>query len=166
MILKFTNITSAVLLVVFTFFSCKEKTSEYVAASSAKDNIFASTAQIPDNHFLGDQSCKTCHASQFKLWQGSHHDKAMQVVSDSSILGDFNNGLACVRKNNKYGYINKKNEIIIPIIYDSALPFIEKKAIVKKDGRSFIINCKGKEKKNISKPYLWLERNELIRFAE
>lgn len=91
MILKFTNIASAVLLVVFTFFSCKEKTSEYVAASSAKDNIFASTAQIPDNHFLGDQSCKTCHASQFKLWQGSHHDKAMQVVSDSSILGDFNN---------------------------------------------------------------------------
>ncbi|PQJ32559.1 hypothetical protein BST92_11765 [Nonlabens arenilitoris] len=83
-----------------------------------------------------------------------------------NFLGDFNNGLACVRKNNKYGYINNKNEIIIPIIYDSALPFKEKKAIVKKDGMSFIINNKGKEIKNISKPYLWLERNKLIRFAE
>jgi len=83
-----------------------------------------------------------------------------------NLLGDFNNGLASVRKNNKYGYINKKNEIIIPIIYDSALPFIEKQAIVKKDEMSFIINDKGKVIKNISKPYLWLERNELIRFAE
>jgi len=90
-ILKLTNIASAFLLVVFTLFSCKEKTPEYVAVSDDIDNVFASTAQIPDNHFLGDQSCKACHANQFKLWQGSHHDKAMQVVSDSSVLGNFNN---------------------------------------------------------------------------
>lgn len=83
-----------------------------------------------------------------------------------NFLGDFNCGLASVRKNNKYGYINKKNEIIIPIIYDSALPFKEKYTIVKKDEISFIINIKGNKRKNISKPYLWLERNKLIRFAE
>ncbi|GAA4954822.1 tetratricopeptide repeat protein [Algibacter agarivorans] len=53
--------------------------------------VFTSTKQIPDNHFLGDETCKTCHADQFKSWQGSHHDKAMQVVSDSSVIGNFNN---------------------------------------------------------------------------
>ena len=25
-----------------------------------------------------------------KDWQGSHHDKAMQLVSEESVLGDFN----------------------------------------------------------------------------
>jgi hypothetical protein len=82
-----------------------------------------------------------------------------------NFMGDFNNGLASVRKNKKYGYINTKNKIIIPIIYDKALAFKEKQAIVKKDEMSFIINSKGKVIKNISKPYLWLERDELIRFA-
>ena len=81
-------------------------------------------------------------------------------------MGDFNNGLAAVRKGDKYGYINNKNEIIIPIIYDSALPFKENKAIVKKDGISFIINTNGEEIKNISEPYLWLDRDNLIRFAK
>lgn len=73
-----------------TLFSCKEKESKYVAASGDSKNGFASTAQIPDEHFLGDQTCKECHADQFKAWQGSDHDKAMQEVSDTSILGDFN----------------------------------------------------------------------------
>ncbi|WP_339628401.1 WG repeat-containing protein [uncultured Maribacter sp.] len=83
-----------------------------------------------------------------------------------NFMGDFNNGLAAVRKGDKYGYINNKNEIIIPILYDSALPFKENKAIVKKDGISFIINTKGEEIKNISEPYLWLDRDNLIRFAK
>jgi hypothetical protein len=33
------------------------------------------------------------------------------------------NGLAQVKLNNKYGMINKKNEIIIPIIYDYIYSF-------------------------------------------
>ena len=44
--------------------------------------------------------------------------------------------------------------------------FKENKAIVKKDGISYIINTKGKIIKNIFEPYLWLERNNFIRFAE
>jgi tetratricopeptide (TPR) repeat protein len=76
---------------VFTLFSCKEKEAKYVPTSNETENIFASTEQIPDDHFLGDKTCKECHADQFKSWQGSDHDKAMQIVSDSSIIGDFNN---------------------------------------------------------------------------
>ena len=89
--MKFINTTVAALCITSILFSCKEKEAKYVAASSESENVFASTAKIPDNHFLGDQTCKECHANQFNLWQGSHHDKAMQEVSDSSILGDFNN---------------------------------------------------------------------------
>ncbi|MCL5130316.1 multiheme c-type cytochrome [Algibacter sp. L4_22] len=88
--MKLPNTTIVILFMVFALFSCKEK-SKYVPTSNKTDNVFASTEQIPDNHFLGDQTCKECHADQFKLWQGSDHDKAMQEVSDSSILADFNN---------------------------------------------------------------------------
>ncbi|MEP1487216.1 MAG: tetratricopeptide repeat protein [Algibacter sp.] len=88
--MKFSNIIPTVLLIIF-FSSCKEKESKYVSVTGETETVFTSTKQIPDNHFLGDEACKTCHANQFKLWEGSHHDKAMQIVSDSSILGDFNN---------------------------------------------------------------------------
>lgn len=83
-----------------------------------------------------------------------------------NLSGDFYNGLALVKKDNNYGFINKENKIIIPIIYDNALPFKDKKTIVLKDRICFFINQKGKMIKRLSKPYLWTERDELIRFAE
>ena len=83
-----------------------------------------------------------------------------------NFLGDFHNGLALVKKDKKFGYINKYNEIIIPIIYDNALPFKDNSTLVQKDGLVFFIDQKGKKLKRISKPFLWNERNGLIRFAE
>ncbi len=41
--------------------------------------------------YLGDASCKACHEQAFSDWQGSHHDKAMQLVDETTVLGDFNN---------------------------------------------------------------------------
>jgi tetratricopeptide (TPR) repeat protein len=41
--------------------------------------------------FTGSESCQTCHASQYKAWQDSHHDLAMQLPNESTVLGDFNN---------------------------------------------------------------------------
>lgn len=73
------------------FFSCKQKESKYISKTEVIESVFKSTKLIPDDHFLGDQKCKSCHEDEFKLWQGSHHDKAMQIVSDSTILGDFSN---------------------------------------------------------------------------
>ena len=71
-----------------------------------------------------------------------------------------------MKKDKKFGFINKENEVVIPIIYDNALPFKGKKTIVQKDGISFFINRKGKMIKRISKPYLWPESDKLIRFSE
>ncbi|MDX1944628.1 MAG: multiheme c-type cytochrome [Pirellulaceae bacterium] len=41
--------------------------------------------------FVGRESCATCHQPEHTQWTGSHHDLAMEVATDKSVLGDFNN---------------------------------------------------------------------------
>ncbi|MFN2221288.1 MAG: multiheme c-type cytochrome, partial [Candidatus Promineifilaceae bacterium] len=41
--------------------------------------------------FTGSESCKRCHEAAYNKWRGSHHDLAMDVATESSVLGDFNN---------------------------------------------------------------------------
>jgi mono/diheme cytochrome c family protein len=40
--------------------------------------------------YVGRATCADCHATQHQLWLGSHHDRAMEVASDESVVGDFN----------------------------------------------------------------------------
>ena len=40
--------------------------------------------------FVGSEDCKSCHKREYDLWKGSHHDLAMDVASDETMLGDFN----------------------------------------------------------------------------
>lgn len=76
------------LLIISVNSSCKKKL-DYVSVSEEDKAIFASTVLIPDAHFLGDEACKKCHDDAFKDWQGSHHDKAMEIATDSTVLGNF-----------------------------------------------------------------------------
>ena len=39
--------------------------------------------------FVRGQNCIGCHEAEGKLWSGSHHDRAMQIASSDTILGDF-----------------------------------------------------------------------------
>ena len=39
--------------------------------------------------FAGSASCLECHEEAYKAWSGSHHDLAMQVASEDTVLGDF-----------------------------------------------------------------------------
>jgi len=41
--------------------------------------------------FVGAATCIECHKREYDLWKGSHHDLAMDVATDSTVLGDFNN---------------------------------------------------------------------------
>jgi predicted CXXCH cytochrome family protein len=41
--------------------------------------------------YVGRQVCTGCHKKQHDRWSGSHHDLAMQVVNEESVLGDFDN---------------------------------------------------------------------------
>ncbi|MCF6225749.1 MAG: tetratricopeptide repeat protein [Xanthomonadales bacterium] len=52
---------------------------------------FAPASLIAEPQYVGEQACKDCHISEHQQWQGSHHDLAMQVASETSVLGDFNN---------------------------------------------------------------------------
>lgn len=71
-----------VLLVIFRVFivdSCSSKDVEY------------SEIAINGKNYVGDQSCKKCHATEFQEWQKSHHYMSMLPPNDSTVKGDFNN---------------------------------------------------------------------------
>jgi len=44
-----------------------------------------------ETKYIGKERCKDCHQKEYKAWLGSHHDKAMDVATDSTVLGDFKN---------------------------------------------------------------------------
>lgn len=57
---------------------------------------------------------------------------------------DFHNGLARFRSQGKYGYINKKGQIVIPNIYQTATDFEGETArVIFEDNEIRVINCKG-----------------------
>ena len=41
-------------------------------------------------HFVGRQSCVECHQEQASLFHGSHHDLAMAIADESTVLANFN----------------------------------------------------------------------------
>ena len=40
--------------------------------------------------YVGRDACITCHVEEAERYQGSHHDLAMDVATERSVLGDFN----------------------------------------------------------------------------
>jgi hypothetical protein len=58
--------------------------------------VLAGCAQPPaspapqETAFVGRQTCAGCHAQEDRLWQGSHHDLAMQEATEATVLGEFN----------------------------------------------------------------------------
>ena len=45
---------------------------------------------VGETGFVGGWSCKRCHEDVYKKWDDSHHDLAMQVADEETVLGDFN----------------------------------------------------------------------------
>jgi predicted CXXCH cytochrome family protein len=39
--------------------------------------------------FVGAAACAPCHPQETAAWRGSHHDRAMQIADDTTVLGDF-----------------------------------------------------------------------------
>ena len=39
--------------------------------------------------YVGRDSCIECHQGEFQSFEGSHHDKAMDLATDETVLGDF-----------------------------------------------------------------------------
>lgn len=58
-------------------------------------------------------------------------------------INDFSEGLASAKKDGKWGFIDKKGNVVIDFIYEYAGNFLEGLASVKKDGKAGYINAKG-----------------------
>jgi tetratricopeptide (TPR) repeat protein len=50
-------------------------------------------ASRPVAIFAGSRKCMDCHKAEYDKWQNSHHDRAMEVADDNTVLGDFNNAV-------------------------------------------------------------------------
>ncbi len=71
-----------ILLVVFRVFIVDSCTSKYIQYTEITPQSVA---------YVGDQSCKKCHETEFKEWKQSHHYMSMLPPNDSTVKGDFNN---------------------------------------------------------------------------
>ena len=63
------------------FYSCNKKQNKY-------EQVNINAIEYVDG-YTGDNECRSCHVKEFDLWKGSHHDLAMQVANDSTVLGNF-----------------------------------------------------------------------------
>ena len=43
--------------------------------------------------YVDSQSCSLCHIEEWEAWSGSHHDLAMQIASEGTVLGDFDDAV-------------------------------------------------------------------------
>ena len=80
---KFTGLAATLVIVLLIpFYAWKEK------------QLFD---QLPDGGavvaagYVGSEKCASCHKQEFDAWRGSHHDLAMDVATEKSVLGDFDN---------------------------------------------------------------------------
>lgn len=72
----------------------------------ANDNSWAGqnlAAPAVFNHPSGD-NCATCHQSQWQDWNGSHHQKSMQIASADTVLGDFNDARVTIKDSKSHFY--------------------------------------------------------------
>lgn len=61
-----------------------------VNPAAAKTPAAASPGMAPDDYgYVGAATCAGCHEDEHNLWQGSHHDLAMQPATAETVLGDF-----------------------------------------------------------------------------
>jgi tetratricopeptide (TPR) repeat protein len=47
------------------------------------------SASAPPAEYVGASACASCHKAETALWQGSHHQLAMQEAHDGTVLGNF-----------------------------------------------------------------------------
>ncbi len=43
--------------------------------------------------YVGREACAKCHQEEHAEWTGSHHDHAMELATDQTVLGDFNDAV-------------------------------------------------------------------------
>jgi hypothetical protein len=60
-----------------------------VAPTPSGHQAPAPAAPIAAASYIGTAACAQCHAKEHTAWQGSQHDRAMQVANEKTVLGNF-----------------------------------------------------------------------------
>ncbi len=102
----FSHLTS--LIFILFVFSCNTKNGK-----DAYDKISSTSIKYIDG-YVGDENCINCHKSEYELWKGSHHDLAMQIANDSTVLGDFDDHKITIDKI-AYHFYKKQNNYFVQI---------------------------------------------------
>ena len=63
----------------------------YVAIEKRGPDPAANAGRNAGAVFVGSGKCKDCHKQEYDKWKGSHHERAMDVATEETVLGDFNN---------------------------------------------------------------------------
>ena len=58
---------------------------------------------------------------------------------NTETLANFHEGLVAIKKNNKFGFVNRNGNLIIPFIYDIAIDFHEGLVAIKKNNIEMVI---------------------------
>ncbi len=64
------------------FFNC---------SNNSDKNIKGKSETKLKHEYVGRQACAECHKKEYSLYQHSDHDLAMDIATDSTVLGDFDN---------------------------------------------------------------------------
>lgn len=107
--ISFIFFSSAVsIMMMIILLSCESKTEQ-------EDYRELTNALLADSEgYLGDASCVSCHQEAFKSWQGSHHDLAMQLVTEESVLGNFDSIHASL-DGVKYFFFRKASDFFVKV---------------------------------------------------
>lgn len=121
------------------------------------------------NPFHEDLAFFSKDASSKKIgYVNSSNQIVIQPDLEFCWYGDFNNGIAVAKKDDKYGYIDKKGIFFISNVYKEAFPFRNNIALVKLvDSENFtFINKKGENIINKEYRQLYPIKNGYARFVE
>jgi hypothetical protein len=80
----------------------------------------------------------------------------LKIPFEYEQLSDFSKGAALAKKNGKYGFIGTQNQVIVPLLYDDIYEkdlYAAGYVLVKKDGRTFLIDASGREAVQSPEPY-------------
>ncbi|MFK5982823.1 MAG: multiheme c-type cytochrome [Flavobacteriaceae bacterium] len=100
--------TTLVFILGILLFSCnsEDKKKKYTEISKTSSKYI--------DGYVGDQNCVACHQTEVDLWKGSHHDLAMQIADETTVLGDFNNAEITI-DGVSYLFFKKGNDFLVRI---------------------------------------------------
>ncbi|MCT4589013.1 MAG: tetratricopeptide repeat protein [Carboxylicivirga sp.] len=80
---KYNNITLALVGILVLLFPAYLLIQTYSISNNSE------VAEAP--HFVGRETCIECHLPEYNDWVGSHHDRAMDIANDTTVLASFDN---------------------------------------------------------------------------